>query len=310
MRAALRRGRGTGGWLGRSVTVPTPFLAQWYKRAVGPRADPELLSAALAGPLAPYAVELLLPERVNLDVAIVLQALGGVSGEVEFAALPQGGFSLIYPDHRTDFKDALRVPMRHLVTFLDGTAGAERAARLEDALQQTWDWSGDSLRDGDVRAGARTAVARSRASLLVSDVPGLRDLQVRFRDHDTGLVAGWLFAAARFVFERGDFMAHGDTVDGIGGVWRCHHEVSGVGPARHVVDLRPRDEFRVAPVAKGIRCPACAWVPDTLSRWECDCGFTWNTFDTRGQCPACAREHLRTACLRCHKSPAHERWYK
>jgi hypothetical protein len=103
-----------------------------------------------------------------------------------------------------------------------------------------------------------------------------------------------------------------DTIDRVGGTWRCHHAVADVAPPRDVVDFRT-DETTAAAVAAptlGIGCPACRWQPDASSRWECDCGFMWNTFDTRALCPACDKLHPLTACLRCHESTAHERWYE
>ena len=61
----------------------------------------------------------------------------------------------------------------------------------------------------------------------------------------------------------------------------------------------------------GIRCPRCFWQPKQESRWWClmECGCTWNTFDTHGQCPRCARVWEVTACLRCSVFSAHEAWY-
>lgn len=58
-----------------------------------------------------------------------------------------------------------------------------------------------------------------------------------------------------------------------------------------------------------IRCPKCAWQPRAFDRWECDCGFLWNTFDTRGRCPACAHQWRDTACLACGEWSPHEDWY-
>jgi hypothetical protein len=124
-------------------------------------------------------------------------------------------------------------------------------------------------------------------------------------------VAGWLYEVARLVFARGDFLKDRNTIDRVGGTWRCHHAVSGVEPSRNVVDFQIDETaaaFVTAPT-RGIQCPACGWLPDTSSRWECDCGFMWNTFDTRALCPACEKHHLVTACPRCHESTAHERWY-
>ncbi|MBO6934456.1 MAG: hypothetical protein JJ863_05765 [Deltaproteobacteria bacterium] len=59
-----------------------------------------------------------------------------------------------------------------------------------------------------------------------------------------------------------------------------------------------------------IRCPKCGYQPVPSDRWFCECGHSWNTFDTRGRCPACQKQWLRTACLRCHQWSLHEDWYE
>lgn len=60
-----------------------------------------------------------------------------------------------------------------------------------------------------------------------------------------------------------------------------------------------------------IRCPKCAWSPRQTSRWSClpSCGTSWNTFDTRGQCPHCQRQWKVTQCLSCHAFSPHDDWY-
>ncbi len=58
-----------------------------------------------------------------------------------------------------------------------------------------------------------------------------------------------------------------------------------------------------------IRCPKCAWSPERKDRWSCVCGHSWNTFDTRGICPACDAAWADTACPQCHAWSPHERWY-
>lgn len=58
-----------------------------------------------------------------------------------------------------------------------------------------------------------------------------------------------------------------------------------------------------------IRCPRCAWTPGKHDRWMCACGHAWNTFDTRGICPACDAKWRDTQCLKCHAWSAHEAWY-
>jgi hypothetical protein len=58
-----------------------------------------------------------------------------------------------------------------------------------------------------------------------------------------------------------------------------------------------------------IRCPKCGWVPGRDARWMCSCLHVWNTFDTRGTCPACHEKWHDTQCLRCHAWSKHEAWY-
>lgn len=60
----------------------------------------------------------------------------------------------------------------------------------------------------------------------------------------------------------------------------------------------------------GIRCPVCHWRPRRSDRWICSCGWEWNTFDTRGRCPQCAFQRLKTQCLACEQWSLHEDWYE
>ncbi|HTL34210.1 MAG TPA: hypothetical protein VL326_13865 [Kofleriaceae bacterium] len=58
-----------------------------------------------------------------------------------------------------------------------------------------------------------------------------------------------------------------------------------------------------------IRCPKCRWTPGKHDRWSCLCGHSWNTFDTRGICPACDAAWRETQCLQCHQWSPHDDWY-
>jgi hypothetical protein len=60
----------------------------------------------------------------------------------------------------------------------------------------------------------------------------------------------------------------------------------------------------------GIRCPKCRWTPRSSDRWRCDCGFVWNTFDTRGLCPACQHQWEDTQCPACGRWSRHVDWYE
>ena len=61
-----------------------------------------------------------------------------------------------------------------------------------------------------------------------------------------------------------------------------------------------------------IRCPLCQWRPRREDRWLCDpgCHHTWNTFETAGICPGCAKHWDQTACLKCSGWSPHADWYE
>jgi hypothetical protein len=64
-----------------------------------------------------------------------------------------------------------------------------------------------------------------------------------------------------------------------------------------------------APDGAPIRCPKCRWVPVQEARWHCKCGHVWNTFQTRGLCPACQYQWEITLCYGCHEPSRHSAWY-
>jgi hypothetical protein len=87
-----------------------------------------------------------------------------------------------------------------------------------------------------------------------------------------------------------------------------------------VRDLVVRFEPAAANLFERIRCPLCAWQPESSSRWCCDhrhspeppfacCGTVWNTFETEGKCPGCAHQWIWTSCHRCSEFSRHEEWY-
>lgn len=68
---------------------------------------------------------------------------------------------------------------------------------------------------------------------------GLPDLQLDFVGLEPGRVAGFLYAYGDYVFEKGDVIEDGNTVDGPspGERWRCRHGLSLIEPKRVVVDV-------------------------------------------------------------------------
>lgn len=68
---------------------------------------------------------------------------------------------------------------------------------------------------------------------------GIPDLQCHFIDLDPGEVGPLLYNYAYYLFENGDVIEDGHTVEGIraGQKWKCQHEFSLVKPERIVLDI-------------------------------------------------------------------------
>lgn len=64
-----------------------------------------------------------------------------------------------------------------------------------------------------------------------------------------------------------------------------------------------------SPDGSEIRCPKCEWKPSAEVRWICKCGHVWNTFWTKGLCPACQYQWTVTGCHQCRETSPHSEWY-
>ena len=74
---------------------------------------------------------------------------------------------------------------------------------------------------------------------------GLPDLQCHFMGMDSNEVARVLYNSAYYIFDKGDVIEDGHTIQGLDANdrWRCQHEDSLVGPDRLVLDLDPGAPF-------------------------------------------------------------------
>ncbi len=58
-----------------------------------------------------------------------------------------------------------------------------------------------------------------------------------------------------------------------------------------------------------IECPICNWQPDGEAQGRCSCGHSWNTFETKGQCPECNTCWWSTNCPNCENDSPYNDWY-
>jgi hypothetical protein len=72
-------------------------------------------------------------------------------------------------------------------------------------------------------------------------VLGLHDLQCHFLNLDPDQVARVLYNSALYIFDRGDIIQDGHTIQGVkpSDKWKCQHEKALAGPEREVLDLNP-----------------------------------------------------------------------
>lgn len=70
---------------------------------------------------------------------------------------------------------------------------------------------------------------------------GLPDIQCHFRGLNVSKVADVLYSLAYYIYEHGDIIEDGHTVQGIepSDKWMCHHEFSLIDPKRVVLDINP-----------------------------------------------------------------------
>jgi Domain of unknown function (DUF4261) len=74
---------------------------------------------------------------------------------------------------------------------------------------------------------------------------GLPDLQCHCHDLELPRLATYLRTAGLYIFEHGDVIHDGDTIEGMepGEKWRCQPEAALIPPDRLVIDLDPGDEY-------------------------------------------------------------------
>jgi Domain of unknown function (DUF4261) len=74
---------------------------------------------------------------------------------------------------------------------------------------------------------------------------GLPDLQCHCHDLELPRLAAYLRNAGNYIFERGDVIRDGDTIEGMhpGEKWRCLQERALIAPGRLVIDLDPGERY-------------------------------------------------------------------
>jgi hypothetical protein len=154
-------------------------------------------------------------------------------------------------DYRTRFDLFLRV-LRAVLTIVPCVAihwiHAEQIVACEDYVNSQGGPLVDQMCSGPINVRFFN-IEHSAADRLMDTLGlfpfGLPDLQCHFRGLEPRDVARVIYGTAFYLYESGDVIKDGHTVDGVGPAskWICHHEQSLAKPDRIVLDLNPGSHF-------------------------------------------------------------------
>lgn len=70
---------------------------------------------------------------------------------------------------------------------------------------------------------------------------GLPDFQIRFSNLEVNSVANLLWGYAYYIYDKGDIIENGNTLEGIisGSKWKCERQVSPLQPERIIINVKP-----------------------------------------------------------------------
>ncbi len=214
-----------------------------------------------------YRVELLYSKPPSLDPGAIQKELTSSLPESEVKELKQGDLSVAHKGHTVKFADGEGKPMTAVFVARDRPVSQEE---FRQALEQTWSWPREDARARTDRSRFRVVVMdllslglpyQARLRLVfnvrlfrVDDRPGeivmdtlglaalgVPDLQCHFKGLEVSRLAGFLRGVGTYVFEKGDVIGDGNTVQGLepSQRWACRHEMALIAPARVVIDIDP-----------------------------------------------------------------------
>ena len=186
---------------------------------------------------------------------------------------PDGESTLLYffPDIKVSFEEGA---MPAQCTILQPNADDEKAEIAPEAFQQNWHWAearvaspqvvysfaaqklieADDLIDSWTNPDQRALhglvnvrlfnISNGLTGEILMDTVGLHllglpDFQIRFADLDEGAVGQALWNYAYYVYEHGDMIADGNTIQGLTAQakWKCERQIALVAPERVVIHL-------------------------------------------------------------------------
>jgi len=110
-------------------------------------------------------------------------------------------------------------------------------------LTQIWDKEEKQLLYGicNVRLYNLTDVNELLMDTVGLNSIGLPDFQIRFKDYEADEIANLLWNYAYYIYEQGDVIENGNTLEGIvsGSRWKCERQVSLLDPERVVINVQP-----------------------------------------------------------------------
>ncbi len=152
-----------------------------------------------------------------------------------------------------EYKQRLNLYMNFLVAVIKATkpdvAYAVHGQKLIDPKKLVSDWDEPDRQILHTLFNVRlfNITGSDKKDLLMDTVGlnaiGLPDFQIRFSAFEANEIANLLWNYAYYIYDKGDVIENGNTLEGIvgGSKWKCERIIPGLQPERVVINVQPTE---------------------------------------------------------------------